>query len=146
MLTCRILEDYTDDAYQLSLASRKGRYYICNVEQRKNWKKYARCGPFQFIIRIMPIARRRKSQPSQPSMHYETRWKKAACAIRCWKNWTLMRLTSVGTCAMIFCVFAILWIFIVCNHESDNLRNKWKAKGANFETNKKALLPCQKGR
>jgi len=86
MVTYRILKDYTDDEYQLSLVSRKGRYYICNDDQRKNWKKYARFGPFQCTTRIRPIARRR----NQPSMHYETRGKKAACAIHCWKNWALM--------------------------------------------------------
>ena len=54
-----ILKDYTDDVYQLSLASR--RYYVHNADQRKDWQKHARCGPFQYITRIRPIARRRES-------------------------------------------------------------------------------------
>jgi len=64
-----ILEDSTDDVYQLSLALR--RYYIRNADQRKDWQKHGRCGPFQCTTRIMPTARRRESQPP---MHYATRW------------------------------------------------------------------------
>ena len=35
------------------------RYYVCNAEQRKDWKKYTRCGPFQGNTGAMSIASRR---------------------------------------------------------------------------------------
>jgi len=38
MLTYRILEDYTDDVYQLSLASRKGGLYVTRIQKRLDLK------------------------------------------------------------------------------------------------------------
>jgi len=38
MLTYRILEDYTDDVYQLSLASRKGGLYVERIRKRQDLK------------------------------------------------------------------------------------------------------------
>jgi len=38
MVTYRILEDYTDDVYQLSLASRKGGLYVERIQKRQDLK------------------------------------------------------------------------------------------------------------
>jgi len=83
----RILEDYTDDVYHLSLASRKGGLYVERIQKRQDlknkllyyWqedttfatltrekieKKYARCGLFQRTTRNMSTVNRR-NQPSR---------------------------------------------------------------------------------
>jgi len=46
MLTYRIVEDYTDDVYQLSLASRKGGLYVERIQKRQDLKsKLLYCWP-----------------------------------------------------------------------------------------------------
>jgi len=46
MMTYRILEDYTDDVYQLSLASRKGGLYVERIQKRPDLKnKLLYCWP-----------------------------------------------------------------------------------------------------
>ena len=40
-VTYRILEDYTDDVYQLSLASRKGGLYVERIQKRQDLKNKA---------------------------------------------------------------------------------------------------------
>jgi len=46
MVTYRILEDYTDDVYQLSLASRKGGLYVERIQKRQDLKnKLLYCWP-----------------------------------------------------------------------------------------------------
>jgi len=41
MVTYRILEDYTDDVYQLSLSSRKGGLYVERIQKRQDLKNKA---------------------------------------------------------------------------------------------------------
>ena len=142
-----ILKDYTDDVYQLSLASRIGGLYVERIRKRQDlknkvlyfWqeettfitltrekieKRHARCGSVQCITRITPATRGGKKQ-SSPS--YKMWWKAATRTIRHWKTWTLLRMNKwlkYVQCYLLFCAFVVLWVFNVCAQESDNLKSQ----------------------
>ena len=96
------------------------RYYVCNIDQRKDWKKYAKCGPFQCNTGTMQLPEKEINQ--QCITRRSERRRPVPYIVE--KNWMITRLTSVETCVTLFHVIIVSCVFVVYCQESGNLRNR----------------------
>jgi len=136
VVTYRILKDYTDNVYQLSLASCKGGWYVERIQKRQDlkhkvlycWQEYimfvtltrekiekSMRDAVQCITRITPAVRGRKKQPS---FFCRMQRKTSTRAIRHWETWTFTRMSKCWQmCNVILCFYRIVNLCCICSRK-----------------------------
>jgi len=141
MLTYRILEDYTEGVYQLSLASRKGGFYVTRVLKRPDLKnKLLYYWEEDTTFATLNRAKIKKSmqdadhfnatqKPGHKEINYHCIMRRnerqrpvlyVAEKVKCSQDWLVLKFMCI--CVISFHDGIMLWIFIVFWQKGDSLK------------------------